>query len=244
MMEDQDHTRTRIRGALGPAEPDPSFRARVIASMPLEPGGGSRRQWAAGGVAVLLAVTIVAGLVFVRQRSSGQPAASGHLVGSLNMTEQLDFRCTLPVQGYLSEARISIPDGGVTVDAVQTQGKGSPAYGNVYVNGRWLPVPRAWLSSDSRSYAYVTSTTGVPGQTQTAALYVHDVARGTDRKVWSGTGYTQMIGWGPGGLYFALQPTDPGKGLAGGAEVWVVDPASPGAAHRVGPNPPPPAPAP
>src|SRR5215469_11722648 len=51
-----------------------------------------------------------------------------------------------------------------------------------------------------------------------------------------------MIGWGPRGVYFALQPADAGKGPSVATEVWVVDPASPGAAHRVGPNPPPPAP--
>ena len=243
-MEEGDETRTKIRAAIGPAEPDPGLRARVIESMPIEPGGAPRWQWAAGGAAVLLAVMIVAGLVFVRQRTPGQPAAAGHLVGSLNMTTQLDFRCTLPVQAYLSEARISLPDGGVTVDQAQTQGKGTPVYGGVYVNGKWLPVPRAWLSSDGRSYAYVTSTTGVPGQAQTAAVYVHDVARGTDRKLWSGTGYTQMIGWGPGGVYFALQQMDAGKGPSVATEVWVVDPASPSAAHRVGPNPPQAAPAP
>ena len=244
MTEAGEEARTKIRAALGPAEPDPGLRARVIASMPIEPGAGPRWQWAAGVVAVLLAVMIVAGLVFVRQRTPAQPAAAGHLVGSLNMTTQLDFRCSLPVQAYLSEARISLPDGGVTVDQVQTQGKGSPVYGSVYASGKWLPVPRAWLSPDGRSYAYVTSTTGVPGQAQAAAVYVHDVARGTDRKLWSGTGYTQMIGWGPGGVYFALQPVDAGKGPSVATEVWVVDPSSPGAAHRVGPNPPPPAPAP
>ena len=230
--------RTKIRRALGAGEPEPGLRARVIGSMPIDPGGGSRWQWAAGGVAVLLAVTIVAGLVFVRQRSAAHSAATGQLVGSLTMTAQLDFRCTLPVQGYLSQGRVSLPDGGVTVDQTQSPGKGTPTFGSVYVGGKWLPVPRTWLSPDGRSYAYITSTSGVPGQPQTATVYVHDIAKGTDRKLWSGSGSAQMIiGWGPGGVYFPLQPTASGQGFIG-QEVWVVDPANPSAAHRVGPNPP------
>jgi len=234
----REDTSARIRRALGAGEPDPGLRARVIGSMPIDPGGGSRWQWAAGGVAVLLAVTIVAGLAFVRQRSAAHPAATGQLAGSLTMTAQLDFRCTLPVQGYLSLGRISLPDGGVTVDQVQPQGKGTPAFGSVYVGGKWLPVPRTWLSPDGSAYAYVTTTSGVPGQAQTATVYVHDIARGPDRKLWSGSGYAQtIIGWGPGGVYFGLQPTASSQGFTG-QEVWVVDPANPSAAHRVGPNPP------
>jgi hypothetical protein len=43
----------------------------------LEPRGGSRWQWAAGAVAVLLAVAIVAGLLFVRHHfiRQGTPGA-------------------------------------------------------------------------------------------------------------------------------------------------------------------------
>lgn len=241
MASEEEEARAKVRRALGVAEPHPGLRSRVIDSMPIarDGGGGPRWLWVAGGVAVLLAVTIVAGLLFVRQRGAAQPAASGQPVGALNMTTQLDFRCTLPVQGYLTEARISLPDGAVFVDHVQQPVKGPAQYGSVYAGGKWVPVPRAWLSPDSKSYAYITNTTGVPGQPQSATLYVRDIARGTDRKLWSGSGFTQMIGWGPGGVYFTLQPAAAGgKGFGDTAEVWVADPAKPGAAHRVGPNPP------
>jgi hypothetical protein len=199
---------------------------------------GSRWQWVAGAFAVMLALTIVAGLLLIRQRGAAQPAATGHPAGTLSMIVQLSFHCTLPVQGYTTQARISMPDGGVTIDHVLQSPKATATFGGAYVGGRWLPVPLSWVSADSKSYAYITSTTGVPGQPQTAALYVHDIAKGADRQLWSGTGSTQMIGWGPGGVFFVRQAvamTSPGPPSI---ELWVVDPANPGAAHRVGPNPP------
>jgi len=243
--EEERAARARVREALGVVEPHPGLRSRVIASPPAEGrgGGASRRPWVAGGIAVLLALTVVAGLMLFRRGSPAHSATSGQLVGSLNMTTQLEFRCMLPVQGYLAEARISLPDGAVLVDHVQQQARGTPQYGSVYAGGKWVPVPRAWLSADSKSYAYITNTTGVPGQLQTAALYVHDIALGTDRKLWSGAGFTQLIGWGPGGVYFMFQPAGEGKGAGDRTEVWVADLATRSAAHRVGPNPPQPAPA-
>jgi len=246
MTSDEERAaRARVCQALGVVEPHPGLRSRVIASTPAEGrgGGASRRPWVAGGIAVLLALTVVAGLMLFRRGSSVHSTTSGQLVGSLNMTTQLEFRCMLPVQGYLAEARISLPDGAVLVDHVQQQARGTPQSGSAFVGGKWVPVPRAWLSPDSKSYAYITNTTGVPGQLQSAALYVHDMALGTDRKLWSGAGFTQLIGWGPGGVYFMFQPAGEGKGAGDRTEVWVAGLATRSAAHRVGPNPPQPAPA-
>jgi hypothetical protein len=202
-----------------------------------EPRDGSRWQWVAGAVAVVLAVAIVAGLVFVRLRTSAQPAAAGHGIGTLSMTTQLDFHCTLPVQGYLTQARVSMPDGGVTADHTLPAGKGIVnAPGSSYVGGRWLPVPLAWVSADARWYAYISSTTGVPGKAPAVNLFAHDIVGNADRQLWSGTGYAQLIGWGAGGVYFSRQgisgvPVGPPE-----MELWVVDPANPGGAHRLGPS--------
>ena len=65
---------------------------------------------------------------------------------------------------------------------------------------------------------------------------MHEVSAGRDRQLWSGESSGQVLGWGPGGIYFSRQPVN----LAGSAsaEVWVVDPANPARGHRVGPNPP------
>lgn len=238
MQENEARLRSRIRRALEIAEPAPGLRARVIDSMPIETGGGgSRRQWAAGAIAVLLAVTTVAGLIgFVRRGTSVHPAAGGHAVGSLNMTAQLGFRCTLPVTGYLTQARVSLPDGGVTVDQTQSlAGKSIAGYGTTYAGGRWLPVQAAAVSPDGRSYAYSTTTSGIPGEQPSSAVFVHDIATGKDRQLWSGQNTSQVVGWGPGGIYFSRQS----GGVTGppSAEMWVVDPANPGAAHRLASNP-------
>lgn len=237
MQENEARLRSRIRQALSIVEPDPGLRARVIDSMPIDIGGGvSRWQWAAGGIAVLLAVTTVAGLIFVRKVTSVHPAASGQFVGSLNMTTQLGFRCTLPVTSYMTEARVSLPDGGVTVDQTQSlAGKGGPGYGTTYAAGRWLPVQAAAVSPDGGSYAYSTTTSGVPGEQPTSAVFVHDIATGKNRQLWSGQNTSQVVGWGPGGIYFSrLSSSVPGPPSA---EMWVVDPANPGAAHRLASNP-------
>jgi len=232
---DDERARRKIRGALGVAEPDAGLRSRVITSMPIDLGfGRSRWQWAAGGVAAVLAVAMVASLILVRHGAT-QPhsASSGRLVGTLNMTAQVGFRCSLPVVGYLTEARISLPDGGVTVDKTLDPQRDKPS-GLTFANGRWLPVQAPWVSPDGRFYTYTTTTSGVPGKQPTSAMFVHDIATDKDRQLWSGEPSGQVLGWGPGGIYF----NRPSSGGLSGLEVWVVDPANPAGGHRVGPNPP------
>jgi hypothetical protein len=193
----------------------------------------------AGAVAVVLTVAAVTGLLLIRQRGTAPtPVAAGHSAGSLTMTAQLDFRCTLPVQAYGTQARISVPEGSVTVDHTLQPSKATPSYGATFAAGRWLPVPPAWVSPDGRSYAYITTTTGVPGQPPTTALHVHDVAASADRPVWSSDGYAQLIGWAaPAELVFARQAGSAGLASPLNLEVWALDPADPGRAHRIGPNP-------
>jgi len=234
---DEELARRKIRRALGVAEPDAGLRSRVLTSMPIDLGfARSRWQWAAGGVAVVLAVAMVASLILVRHGGT-QPhsASTGRLVGTLNMTAQVGFRCSLPVVGYLTEARISLPDGGVTVDKTLDLQLEKPS-GFTFASGRWLPVQGSWVSPDGRFYAYTTTTSGVPGKQPTSAVFVHDIATGKDRRLWSGEPSGQVLGWGPGGIYFNRQSNS----AAGpsGPELWVVDPANPAAGHRVGPNPP------
>jgi len=236
--QDDERARRKIRGALGVAEPEPGLRSRVITSMPIDLGfGGSRRQLAAGGVALVLALAVVASLVLTRQGgTSPQSASELKVVGTLNMTTQVGFRCTLPVVGYLTQARITFPDGGVAVDKTLDPAQVKP-FGFTYAGGRWLPVPAPWVSPDGRAYAYTTTTSGVPGKQATSAVFVHDVATGKARELWSGENSGQVLGWGPGGVYFNRQATS--SAAPGGSELWVVDPANPASAHRVGPNPPP-----
>lgn len=207
-----------------------------------------RWGWLLGGTAVVLAAAIVAGLVYVRfghQRPVPAAAPRSPVIGSLEMAAPPDFSCTLPVGAAGgAQALISLPGGAVTLDRAPTSARGAPtSYGATYQHRRWLPVPPAWVSPDGRSYAYVTQTTGAPNAPNTTAVFVHDVSRGQEQRLWSGPGHGQMAGWGPGGVYFTLQPPGPdGKGWIDVVDFWVVDPGHPEAAHRMGPNPAPPRP--
>jgi hypothetical protein len=205
----------------------------------------SRWRWLLGGLALALAAATVAGLVYIRfgtQRGAPSAAAapSGRVIGSLEMAARTDFSCSLPVRDPRgAEARISLPSGTVTLDHAASGGGPTPTNpGTTYLHGRWLPVPSSWVSPDGRSYAYATQTSGAPGAPITSAVVVHDIAGGDDRRLWSGTGHGIVAGWVPGGIYFTLQPASPdGKGWIDVVDVWVVDPARPAAAHRIGPNP-------
>jgi hypothetical protein len=104
---------------------------------------------------------------------------------------------------------------------------------------KWLPVQQRWISPDGKSYAYGTQTTGVPGQGPTGTVHVVQVATGRDQQVWSGDGAAQVLAYASSGIYFSS------SNFQGPSQsIWVVDPARPGSAHRVGPNPAPPPPSP
>lgn len=231
MFEDGERIRRRVHDALGVEQPHPSLRSRVVASMPVDRDEGRPRwQWAAGAVAIVLAVALVSSLVYIRGAAQPQTVPASRVVGSVSITTRLDFSCALPVQVDQSMVRVRLPDGQATVDQVPISGKGGG--GNTYARGRWLPVPPQWLSPDGRSYAYATNTSGVPGQPSTSAVFVHDVASGKDRQVWNAAGSTQMVAWAGDTVYVSHAPDVSSPG-----DVWAVDPAA-GGARRIGPNPP------
>jgi hypothetical protein len=233
---DDESIRRRVKRALGADEVDPALRSRVITSMPYDNEEARPRwQWAMGGLAAVLAVALVAGLIVMRpHQQSSHPA--GQATVTLPITTQLDFKCSLPVTAYNnSRAIISIPDGATTIEGLQPAPNKSLNM-STYAGGKWLPVTFRWLSPDGKSYAYTTNTTGVPGQGSSTGVFVHDIAGGKDRQVWTGDGNSSMTGWAQGGIYFTKQ--NYGAGSSYGSEVWVVDPGNPAAAHRVGPNPP------
>jgi len=208
-----DELRRPLKDALDVEQPDPGLRHRVAASMPadgLEPR--PRWQWLMGAVAVLVAVALVGSLMYFRLGQSHQPA-SEVAVGTVSIASQLDFKCRLPINVYNSVAMLSLPDGAVSTDSsikpAPNGAKGSYGpWGYTYVAqaARWLPVQEQWVAPDGRSYAYATNTTGVPGQPySTGAVHVVEVAGGRDRQLWQGEGNTNIVGVGPGGVYFTRQ---------------------------------------
>lgn len=195
-------------------------------------------QVAVGAVVIVVALALVAGMVWFRLSSRGPARPAGQVLGVLRIAAPVDFSCHLPVTGYGTAAMVSLPDGTVTVDpsapkaAPGSKGAGAATYDHQL--GRWLPVQRQWVSPDGRQYAFSTTTTGVPGAPPTGDVRVHDIASGKDRTLWQGDGMPQVLGWSGNLVLFMRGAVMQGPG--GGPDIWGADAAG-GAARRVGPNP-------
>jgi hypothetical protein len=82
------------------------------------------------------------------------------------------------------------------------------------------------LAPDRGSYAFVVTTDGVPGASRTGDVRVHTIASGKEQQIWTGDGDIRPLAWTDDGIYVDRN-----------GSVWLVDPAAPAKAHRVGPNP-------
>jgi hypothetical protein len=213
------------------------------------PGGpGELRgpwRWLAGGIAALLTLAVVSGLVFIRLASRAQ---NDQGVGSV----AVGFSCRLPVIAGTAGAFISLPDGAVTIDHLVGVNQYKGGYGYTYDAPvkKWIPVPRSALSPDGRSYSYLAQTTGVPGETATLGLHTREIASGKDRVLWEGSGSpmgSNQLTWLPSGIYFSAVLLPAGSQFQQGfsfPSIYVADPNRPGTPRRVGPNPEPKPPAP
>ena len=209
-------------------------------STPIE--GRDRRgrwDWLPGAVAALLAVGVVAGLVY---NHLGMRTKSGQKVGSAAVSG-VDFSCRLPVVAGSSGAFISFPDGAVTIDHDIALNPYKGGYGYTYDAQvrRWVPVPGSAVSPDGHSYAYLAQTSGVPGEMTSMTLHTHEIVSGKDRVLWESAGSPMgpsLLTWLPGGIYFSavFLPAGSAEGPAYPA-LYVADPYHPSAPRRVGPNP-------
>ena len=213
-------------------------------SEPKELQGGWR--WLAGGLAVVLTLAVVGGLVYLRLGVSKRP----DVTRGVSTVTGIDFKCRLPVIAGASGGFISFPDGAISIDPKVNIDFYKGGYGYTYDAqvGKWVPVPRSALSPDGRYYAYLAQTTGVPGETASMSLHTHEIVSGKDRVLWEGGGSPMgpnFVTWLPGGIYFstvlgdATGPVGPGF-----SAIYVADPNKPGIPRRVGPNPPPQPPSP
>lgn len=250
-----DQIRSKMHEALDVAQPDPGLRSRVISSLPADehPAGrfknsssgepGELRgpwRWLAGGIAAVLTVSVVGGLLYSRLAANNRGGEKSGLV----TVSGVDFTCRLPVLAGAAGGFISFPDGAVTIDRSINLGyKGGYGYTYDAQVGRWVPVPRSALSPDGRSYAYLAQTTGVPGAMTSMSLHAHEIVSGKDRVLWEGSGSpmgSNSITWLPGGIYFSAVLLPGGSPLGPSySAVYVTDPNQPGTPRRVGPNPPP-----
>lgn len=140
--------------------------------------------------------------------------------GSLTMIIRPDFACQLPAGINGHQVMIALPSGRVTAGPSSDRGIGT------YAGGRWLHVFPMALAPDRGAYAFVVTTEGVPQAQRTGDLRVHTIASGKEQQIWTGDGDVRPLAWTENGIY-----------LERDGSVWLVDPAAPAKAHRVGPNP-------
>lgn len=244
----------------GPDFPDPLLLSRTMATLDAEAKIGGRvrerRVIALLGprtmalVAALLAVAIVVSLVFAARTLhliSIVPANHGP-VGRGIVTNPVSFTCSLPVAvGLYPSAfvQIQLPDG-LMVNESTLPAKWDRKGSYDVQAGKWVPVGPGSISPDGKEYAYDTGVVESVG-VGNATIHVVDVATGNDRQVWAasvtsppswpqttGAGGAQVLGFLSDGVYFRRNPeVVPGSDQPP-PEVWVVDPAHPGAAHRIG----------
>src|SRR5439155_21399311 len=79
---------------------------------------------------------------------------------------------------------------------------------------KWLPVSSRQVSPDGRFYAWAQNAP----RNSSSVLYVHDIAQGTDTKIWSRAGFADVYRWDASGVLVGLYP------LQGDATWWLVDP--------------------
>jgi hypothetical protein len=195
-----------LREVLDVEPPDPTLRARVMASLPLDLGEEHRgRRWLAGALAMVLAATIVAGLLLSRtvRQAPPKPARQQHstlvIVGSAQVLTPTDLHCRLPLASTRGGVFLGLPDGQLGLDPTNTSDAGM-VRGN-YVAGRWIAASPQ-LAPDGTGYAYASSQKLQTAPLMTAAIHVVDTATGSDRVIWQGDGVlVSVIGFGPGTVY-------------------------------------------
>jgi hypothetical protein len=222
--------------ALGVEAPDLGLRARVMSSLPVREHPArqirlSSLRWTSGLVAALLALAVIAGLVYSRYNSELRGPAHTGTIGQGIVPNRVPFQCSLPVVVGLYPSvfiQIQLPSGVMVNESIQPDNFNGQSSYDVQA-GKWVPVPASAVSPDGRSYAYGLGVREGGGSNGT--VHVIDVATGQDRQVWAGAGGAQVLGFLSSDVYFFE------LGGTGPAVLWVVDPARPSAAHRIGPMP-------
>lgn len=231
--------RRQIHEVLGMDPPDPALRARVIRTMTADLRPSSRPRWrlaVGSAVAIAIATTSVLLVTLARINSApGPPLEAGAAIGNIQVSSPVGITCALPVVANGHAATISLANGVVTAFPNHDSPRNIFVNATAYAGGRWLPVVPEAVSPDGRSYAYATSTQNPEARLSHTRVLIRDVHYGTDREVWGGDGYAEIIGWGVDGLYFVHAPKGFGTGLT---DVMVVTRAGRGSVQRVGPNPP------
>src|SRR5207249_1190562 len=188
---------------------------------------------AAMGVAFVVLVTGVLELQHLARQQSPPPfpAATPSPV-AVDATH-----CTLPVW-VLRESRqsngptiqvgfVDTATGACTSDGSAPAGAQIVYYSHTF--HKWLPVSSRQVSPDGRFYAWAQNA---PRNTS-SVLYIHDIAQGTDAKIWSRAGFADVNRWdaaGPGDRVYiytgSYQPAGgfvPFAAMPDSTGIWFAD---------------------
>lgn len=192
------------------------------------------------------------GLVALLLLAGCGPTAVSTPASSAKVTASGDFKCDLPVeaivQGQIQGGFLHFPGGAfrhdLEADAVLAARLPPPVPGGPppYLQrdvatydaavGRWLPVPRSWVSGDGLTYAY---SEGIyppapanpqpgPGPLPTGSrVHVVDVKSGDDRIVFSSNGgpFYEVVKFAQDGIYVSAGMPGPD-----GWKLWRLDPTA------------------
>jgi len=183
-----------------------------------------RLALAAMGIAFAVLAAGVLELQHVARQQSPPPvpAASPSASASPSPVAVDATHCMLPVWVF-RESRLSngptIQVGFVdTATGAYTSDGSAPAGAQIvyysHTFHKWLPVSSRQVSPDGLFYAWAQNA---PRNTS-SVLYIHDIAQGTDAKIWSRAGFADVYRWDAAGLLVGLYP------LQGDPTWWLVDP--------------------
>jgi len=231
----ENEFRDRLRDALG--EPPPLPAPQLTPS-----DAGVSRGYPRGmallavGLALVLVLALVASRVALRPQGLNQPGAKGGVAMAADA-----FPCSLAVEAIstgqnpgqdpvtnVSLGFVNIPGGGFQVDPAATVvglPVGAITGQNFYSAAlkRWVPAPTQAISPDGLSYTYVRLLpAGATYSNATSSeVHVFDVARNSDRKVWSSSSEVELVSWDSAGILVSAMP------FRGGAVVlWRINPAT------------------
>jgi len=231
---------SRVKAALDVAPADPALRARVIQSLPLDRRMSRAPRWLAPAIAALLAIAVVAGLVWVN------PFAT---VPGRSLPQVLLNGCELPVWGFgpyganspssyyfgfldLSTGTFTPAPSTISRPSLSalTVGPNEPAISYDRAAGAWVPVQSRWIAPDGMSYVYLAGSD----------VHIRSLPSQADRVLFSGTSLSPvpglnldwgpfLLGWSGGLIYYTTR-------RATSSDLWSIDPAT-GKRHQVAPVP-------
>src|SRR5438270_10291763 len=211
---DEARFRQLMRAAIGDGAMPP-WLATDVRNRTLGPQGTVRPRRLVLAAAVVALAVLAAGVLELQNLARHQnaptvPAATPSASASPSPVAVDPTHCTLPVWVFRESRQSNGPTiqvgfvdtatGAYTTDGPAPAGAQIVYYSLTF--HKWLPVNSRQVSPDGRFYAWAQNA---PRNTS-SVLYIHDIAQGTDVKIWSRAGYSDVYRWDATGLLVGLWP--------------------------------------